>query len=54
MIIFIFTLIALLTYPIRMVFPEKVVNRCDYMYFDDQKRSFFLVILRLGAGLERF
>ena len=54
MIIFIFTLIALLTYPIRMVFPKKVVNRCDYMYFDDRKRSFFLVIFRLGASLERF
>ena len=30
------------------------VNRCDFLYFDDRKRSFFLVIFRLGAGLESF
>ena len=54
MIISIFTFIALLTYPIQILPSKKVVNRCDFMYFDERKRSFFLVIFRLDAGLESF
>lgn len=44
MIISIFTFIALLTYPIQILPSKKVVNRCDFMYFDERKRSFILVI----------